>query len=699
MELHRISLKSTGHYGRMAALLAASAVLPLCASDMTVADSTALSADLSVDKLTVAKNKTLDLAGHSLTCTSISGTTAGYIVDSGARYRAVSAPEPSDGQYIQGTGQLWINTGVVPDCTDTIEAKIYLDEGATKKSVNYLWSARGTDINQNYLNCRTTGTSSWEYVFERCGEADVSSDSGGNYKQKTTVEIVANYDSGVISITGSNTDSLQMQFGEGGAESFTVGGPLVLFAANKSGWAANHERGAGGMTGYFCNYGKGVRLYYFRVRKKNGELRCNFVPARIANTGIVGLFDTVGGGFVTRELKSPGVIAAGADVYEVERVSGGELHLNLAANATITKILFGSGVKIVKEGGATLTMSPGANSTGYFGGIEVAGGTLKPGVNGTNDPLGIEGGEVTVDAGATFDVNKMCFLRDSRFTLAGGKLTHAGTAGFYNTAVHMTNVVKYVRLTQDSELAVGATTFGMWDCDEADYDAAGGTNTNYKTTYIDLGGKKLTVTGGSNWARPVFAGLEALSAGTIYATNSCRGLIFYGKDSDLGKATLVSDTNIRVQDGITLTLGGYVSDATANTDSRATETWDNGKGVVKILGTFKPNTDYYHGCELADGATLDVSGRTTPLDLDGSRVEPNAEDHQYKVSFADDATIAIATGERVLSSSKPVVTWQSAPANLSTLKFVCAPGENNRGFVIKEDGVYPSPLGLIISFH
>ncbi len=293
-----------------------------------------------------------------------------------------------------------------------------------------------------------------------------------------------------------------------------------------------------------------------------------------------------------------------------------------------------------------------------------------------------------MDSGATLDMNDQSGFGDARITLNGGKIQQQKTAGAYNSILSTTDVVKHLRLEADSTFAVNTATFGIWDADNTDAEAA----------TLDLNGKTLSVTGSSNWARPVFSGLCASSEGTIHATASCRGLIFYGTDSDLSKATVVSDTNIRVQDGVTLTVGGYVCNATANTDSAATGAWDNGKGAIKVAGTFAPNTDYYHGCELQDGATLDLSGRATPMPLESPSVSPRAADCQYKVSFADGATIRIALGARQVSAKEPLVSWSAPPENLSTLSFVRADDGAKRGFVIKEDGVYPAPAGLAIIF-
>lgn len=109
-------------------------------------------------------------------------------------------------------------------------------------------------------------------------------------------------------------------------------------------------------------------------------------------------------------------------------------------------------------------------------------------------------------------------------------------------------------------------------------------------------------------------------------------------------------------------------------------------GGLSLTTTLKPVAGTVGGVTLTDGATLDLS------EFDGSfSLDDNA------VSFADGATITLALGSRTASSKSPLVSWTTPPANLGTLKFVRAVGAS-RGFVVKSDGIYLAPNGLIISF-
>ena len=520
------------------------------------------------------------------------------------------------------------------------------------------------------------------FQFQRGGESKITVNSKNvAYQKGFSYEIAADYGTGAITLSKSNntSDSLTMS---DTTESFAVGGPIVLFAGNENGWAADHERGEAGMNSYFCN-NDGVKLYYFRVRKSDGTLRCNFIPARIANTGVVGLFDTVSGKFVTRGLKCNGTIAAGDDVYEVERVSGGELHVNVASGTVNNNsLMIGGGTRLVKEGTGTLTSTTVYSSRpcAYFGGTEVKGGTLTAGASGTNQVFGIDGGEVTVSSGGTLDVGASTgYFQNYYFTLNGGIIK--SNSGYTNIRKH----IKHLKLDADSTVN-SSHIVGVWD--------ANSDGSEYYDTYLDLGSNTLVVTGDNKWGDLRFGKTTATSAGAIDVRAVSQGLHFIGSDSDLSLVSVTAAANLKVDDGVAVMLGDYIVNATDNRNAHYT----SGTGEVKVVGTFKPNTDYYHGCELQDGATLNLSGRSETLNLDGSLVSPKTVDAQYRVSFADGATIKIDIGSRTVNSRTPLVTWTTAPENIATLSFVPA-ADAARGFTVKSDGIYPAPNGMIIFFR
>ena len=109
-------------------------------------------------------------------------------------------------------------------------------------------------------------------------------------------------------------------------------------------------------------------------------------------------------------------------------------------------------------------------------------------------------------------------------------------------------------------------------------------------------------------------------------------------------------------------------------------------GGTTLAGALRPVAGTVGGVTLLDGATLDVSDISGAFSLDDNAI-----------AFADGARITIALGSRTVSTTSPLVSWTTPPANLGTLKFVPAAGAS-RGFTVKPDGIYLAPVGLIISF-
>lgn len=107
-----------------------------------------------------------------------------------------------------------------------------------------------------------------------------------------------------------------------------------------------------------------------------------------------------------------------------------------------------------------------------------------------------------------------------------------------------------------------------------------------------------------------------------------------------------------------------------------------------LAGTLKPGAGTVGGVTLLDGATLDVSDLSDAFSLDDNAV-----------SFADSAKIHIDVGSRTVKSDTPVVSWTSAPSNIGGIKFRLVSGGEERSALAKEDGLYPAPRGLVISFR
>lgn len=118
-----------------------------------------------------------------------------------------------------------------------------------------------------------------------------------------------------------------------------------------------------------------------------------------------------------------------------------------------------------------------------------------------------------------------------------------------------------------------------------------------------------------------------------------------------------------------------------------------GEGVfygdgTTLAGTLKPGAGSISGLTLLDGATLDVSGLSGAFSLDDNAI-----------SFADSAKIYINVGSRTVTKNTALVSWTSAPANIGGLKFRLVAGGEEHSMLVKPDGLYRSPAGLILTFY
>lgn len=94
---------------------------------------------------------------------------------------------------------------------------------------------------------------------------------------------------------------------------------------------------------------------------------------------------------------------------------------------------------------------------------------------------------------------------------------------------------------------------------------------------------------------------------------------------------------------------------------------------VNIHGIYKPFTDCAHYFALQDGATIDLSERTTELDLTNK-----------SFVFASDAEIRINLGNRRVPSTECLIKWDAKPENVKFLSM-----RNESGcFESRADGLY-----------
>lgn len=102
----------------------------------------------------------------------------------------------------------------------------------------------------------------------------------------------------------------------------------------------------------------------------------------------------------------------------------------------------------------------------------------------------------------------------------------------------------------------------------------------------------------------------------------------------------------------------------------------------------------YYGCTLMDGATRDLSMRSTALGSVSS-----ATGGKRELSFEENATIKVSLGTKRFEDSR-ILSWMedTKPANIDTVKFVRADADRRYSLVVKDDGLYAN-VGLTVSIH
>ena len=254
-------------------------------------------------------------------------------------------------------------------------------------------------------------------------------------------------------------------------------------------------------------------------------------------------------------------------------------------------------------------------------------------------------GVVKVNEGATFEVDGQYDFWYNAFTLAGGTFQNSGPARGSGTAQ-----IKYMFLTADSTMRVG-NSYGF-------------VGNGYSRAVLDLGGNTLTV-----------LDLEK-TGGNFYLYNALvkNGVlnVVEGGWLETGNAG-VTATDAKIMSSAAMRVNGAVEirDYTAYRESSK---HNEGTAAFKVYGAFTPATDVFYGCQMQDGSTIDLSGRTGAWHTTMS-IDDNAKG-STTVTFADDATITVklygrSDLYRLIRSDNPfVVTWNEEPANIAGLKFV-----------------------------
>ncbi|MBQ8114361.1 MAG: hypothetical protein IJ146_14260 [Kiritimatiellae bacterium] len=269
-------------------------------------------------------------------------------------------------------------------------------------------------------------------------------------------------------------------------------------------------------------------------------------------------------------------------------------------------------------------------------------------------------GAVKVNEGATLEMNGKYDFFQNIFILNGGTLQNAtGTDASSGTAQ-----MKYMFVTTNSTLNI-QNSYGF-------------VGNGYTRSILDLGGYTLTVN---------------LNAGGklfyLYNTEVRNGVldVIDGGWLETGNAG-VTATNATIKCRAAMRANGAV-DVRDYVAYRASSKHNEGTAAFKVYGTFTPATDIFYGCQMQNGSTVDLSGRTTAWHT--TTAADGAAKGSTTVTFADNATITVNLYGReglfaLARSADPfVVTWNQEPENLATLKFVPDAKSKKMGFKLVPD--------------
>ena len=207
-------------------------------------------------------------------------------VEQVARALGVPAPAPplpagyTRLEYIECTGTQYIDTGVTPDSTMRVKASF--DPVSTRDTMIF--------------GARTRSNNSALFVLLHAASPDSLRDDWGN--EKTSVPLSSVPISGTIDVDkNANKTTFNGSYVVTHGESTWSGtNNLYMFACNEDGAARQLTK---------------IRMWSFDMWKSGQKVR-GLVPARRASDGVVGMYDTVAGAFLTNS--GTGAFKAGPEV-------------------------------------------------------------------------------------------------------------------------------------------------------------------------------------------------------------------------------------------------------------------------------------------------------------------------------------------------------------------------------------------------
>ena len=368
-------------------------------------------------------------------------------------------------------------------------------------------------------------------------------------------------------------------------------------------------------------------------------------------------------------------IDIGGEMKLGRRLSG-KLVVNVPAGRTVenTDVTLSGNLHLVKDGEGTLVVSKSRQT--YTDGTEVADGVLRCGAA-VAGLFGADNTEILIVANGTFDIagkraSGVNTLGKYAFTLNGGTLANSGA-----NVLDSNDYESAMRISLLSDSALDITAFGFLGTETSGLDAG-----------IDLGGNTLSCTMANGMALRLYN--MTLKNGRFNVGDTTTGRIFIGYNGGVVATNVDFRLNgqIVVRTDSVFKVRGYEPLGETNNGSLQ-------YGAMEVYGVFKPTSDYFYGCTLMDGATLDLTTRSVPLNALSASTGGCTN-----LSFAANATISVNLGRRRISGAVPIVSWtaETRPANIDTVRFVRADEGQRYSLAVKQDGLY-AYTGLMISIR
>ena len=182
-------------------------------------------------------------------------------------------------EYIHATSGNYVNTGIVPYCTDSAAAKVNIRQYI----VTPIWSARSAS------NSKTMTVFAHSAKFFRFDRNNALTTQSGTFSLNKDYVLEADYKTRIYNVIGEiSGDKTGLMANPG---DFTPGSSLYIFAANNSGSVGGDSN---------CD------LYWFTLQLWDGSLRRDLIP--VVKDGAACLYDTVTDAIMTQT----GTFTAGA---------------------------------------------------------------------------------------------------------------------------------------------------------------------------------------------------------------------------------------------------------------------------------------------------------------------------------------------------------------------------------------------------